>query len=244
LLTCVSCKLTEHILSSDARGVAILDNAELTTMVTVIVALMLFTALFCLVLRLFSKARFGSSGRDRMADAGASPAVLTTVDGAVANSLGKASVPHATSRRPSRSSVDYGGVNSARRASYGMLAPPGDSAGCSRRASDSSLRSQASQRSGASARSGSVSKSGARSASGVGAHSPGGTTTGSSRGSGAHEAARRTSSSPLEGNGAASTGAGRQKQPITRPLRLHLSQELRSKASPSCGAENEGTARY
>ncbi|EEC03397.1 hypothetical protein IscW_ISCW002727, partial [Ixodes scapularis] len=65
---------------------------------------------------------------------------------------------------------------------------------------------------------------------GVGAHSPGGTTTGSSRGSGAHEAARRTSSSPLEGNGAASTGAGRQKQPITRPLRLHLSQELRSKA--------------
>ncbi|CAN7949730.1 unnamed protein product, partial [Ixodes pacificus] len=102
--------------------------------------------------------------------------------------------------------------------------------GCSRRASDSSLRSQASQRSGASARSGSVSKSGARSASGVGAHSPGGTTTGSSRGSGAHEPARRTSSSPLEGNGAASTGAGRQKQPITRPLRLHLSQELRSKA--------------
>ncbi|CAN7977886.1 unnamed protein product [Ixodes persulcatus] len=98
-------------------------------MVTVIVALMLFTALFCLVLRLFSKARFGSSGRDRMADAGASPAVLTTVDGAVANSLGKASVAHATSRRPSRSSVDYGGANSARRTSYGMLAPPGDSAG-------------------------------------------------------------------------------------------------------------------
>ncbi|CAN7938928.1 unnamed protein product, partial [Ixodes hexagonus] len=216
------------------RGVAILDNAELTTMVTVIVALMLFTALFCLVLRLFSKARFGSSGRDRMGDAAASPspAVLTTVDGAVANSLGKTT---SSSRRPSRGSVDYGGggANPARRASYGMLAPPGDSAGCSRRASDSSLRSQASQRSGASARSGSVSRSGARSAAaGAGAHSPGGrtTTTGSSRDSGGdHEPVRRTSSSPPEGNGTA--GAGRQKQPITRPLRLHLSQELRNKAS-------------
>ncbi|KAH8023787.1 hypothetical protein HPB51_016841 [Rhipicephalus microplus] len=38
-----------------ARGVAILENAELTTTVSVIVALMVFTALFCLVLRLFSK---------------------------------------------------------------------------------------------------------------------------------------------------------------------------------------------
>ncbi|KAH8023029.1 hypothetical protein HPB51_010386 [Rhipicephalus microplus] len=38
-----------------ARGVAILENVELTTMVSVIVALMVFTALFCLVLRLFSK---------------------------------------------------------------------------------------------------------------------------------------------------------------------------------------------
>ncbi|KAL3185985.1 hypothetical protein MRX96_028473 [Rhipicephalus microplus] len=56
-----------------ARGVAILENAELTTMVSVIVALMVFTALFCLVLRLFSKARFGSSGRDRMGDAASPP---------------------------------------------------------------------------------------------------------------------------------------------------------------------------
>lgn len=139
------------------RGVAILENAELTTMVSVIVALMLFTALFCLVLRLFSKARFGSSGRDRMGDA-ASPGpttVLSSVDGSL-DAPNKGAPPAPGSRRTSRNSVDYA---ASRRASYGMLAPPGDSSqGCSRRASGSSVRSQASHRSAASERSGSVSR--------------------------------------------------------------------------------------
>nr|XP_037279988.1 uncharacterized protein LOC119172953 [Rhipicephalus microplus] len=90
-----------------ARGVAILENAELTTTVSVIVALMVFTALFCLVLRLFSKARFGTSGRDRMGDAASPPpgaAVLSSVDGSLAHPPG---TKGPASRRTSRNSVDY-----------------------------------------------------------------------------------------------------------------------------------------
>lgn len=94
-------------------------------------------------------------------------------------------------------------------------------AGCSRRASGSSLRSQTSQRSVASTRSSSVSKSG------------GGGDGATSSGSNArnHDPVRSTSSSPLDGNGAAASG--RQEQPITRTLRLHLSQDMRDKASCS-----------
>lgn len=217
------------------RGVAILDNAELTTMVSVIVALMVFTALFCLVLRLFSKARFGSSGRDRMGDAASpspGPTVLSAVDGKLASSSSDVLAQGASSRRPSRGSVDYGGgqATASRRASYGMLAPPaGDSAGCSRRASGSSLRSQTSQRSVASTRGSSVSKSG------------GGGDGATSSGSNArnHDPVRSTSSSPLDGNGAAASG--RQEQPITRTLRLHLSQDMRDKGN--CGYDGGSNYR-
>ncbi|KAL3222304.1 hypothetical protein MRX96_004998 [Rhipicephalus microplus] len=116
-----------YIFAIAARGVAILENAELTTMVSVIVALMVFTTLFCLVLRLFSKARFGTSGRDRMGDAASPPpgsAFLSSVDGSLPQPPG---TKGPASRRTSRNSVDYA---ASRRASCGMLAPPTDSQSC------------------------------------------------------------------------------------------------------------------
>ncbi|XP_077561842.1 uncharacterized protein LOC144178145 [Haemaphysalis longicornis] len=236
------------------RGVAILENAELTTMVSVIVALMLFTALFCLVLRLFSKARFGSSGRDRMGDA-ASPGpttVLSSVDGSL--DAPNKGAPAPGSRRTSRNSVDYA---ASRRASYGMLAPPGDSSqGCSRRASGSSVRSQASHRSAASERSGSVSR-GRQAAKATRAQTNGGERPAAASASGtegeedevppapppasvggqqrqpqSHEPARTAASSPLDAraaNAAGAAAAANPEQPITRALRMHLPQDLRDK---------------
>ncbi|KAL3196648.1 hypothetical protein MRX96_015418 [Rhipicephalus microplus] len=50
------------------RGVAILESTELTTIVSLVVPLMLFTALLCLVLRICRKARSRASDRNRMAE--------------------------------------------------------------------------------------------------------------------------------------------------------------------------------
>ncbi|XP_050033441.1 uncharacterized protein [Dermacentor andersoni] len=235
------------------RGVAILESAELTTMVSVIVALMVFTALFCLVLRLFSKARFGTSGRDRMGDAASpppGPAVLSSVDGSLAQAPGiKGGGPG--SRRTSRNSVDYA---ASRRASCGMLAPPADSQSCSRRASGSSVRSQTSQRSAASNRSGSLSRVGSRQTpaavkgaegsaataaaaaaptevSGIGDEdervppAPPPATVGGQQRKPPHEPARGSASSPMD----AARADPAAEQPITRPLRSPLSHDVRDK---------------
>ncbi|XP_075749976.1 uncharacterized protein LOC119172953 isoform X2 [Rhipicephalus microplus] len=230
-----------------ARGVAILENAELTTTVSVIVALMVFTALFCLVLRLFSKARFGTSGRDRMGDAASpppGPAMLSSVDGSLAQPPG---TKGPGSRRTSRNSVDYA---ASRRASCGMLAPPADSQSCSRRASGSSVRSQASHRSAASNRSGSLSRVGSRQAPAAakGAESsavasaavpseasgtededdrvppaPPPATIGGQQRKPPHEPVRRASSSTME------AVRPDPEQPITRPLRSPLLHDVHDK---------------
>ncbi|KAK8786151.1 hypothetical protein V5799_007485 [Amblyomma americanum] len=118
---------------------------------------------------------------------------------------------------------------------------------CSRRASGSSVRSQASQRSAASNRSGSVSRGGSRqqaraktahngsaaAASGTEGEeedervppAPPPATVGGGQQRQPHEPVRRAASSPLD---AADAGAPPE-QPITRPLRSHLSQDLRDK---------------
>ncbi|XP_064463754.1 uncharacterized protein LOC135386132 [Ornithodoros turicata] len=207
-----------------ARGVAILDNAELTTMISVIASLVIFTALFCLVLRLFSKARFGST-RDRMGDAGAPTSVLDAAgleEGALNHH--RSSLKGPPSRRTSRASVDYSGGQ--RRSSYAMLAPPSNPG--SRRASSSSVRSQASLRSAASTRSGSISLRGGGSHHGGsrGCVTPGsqgsqGCNGGCSSSTGGRDPVRRTVSSPAD---ASSTQQKNHQQPIARPLHLHLSQ--------------------
>ncbi|KAH8022818.1 hypothetical protein HPB51_005978 [Rhipicephalus microplus] len=106
------------------RAPSIFDGAELTTMVSVIVALMLFMALFCLVLRLFSKARFGPSRGDRMADAGSPPptaAVLSSVEGSLSSNAAESGTKKTSeSRWISRNSV---GIAAPRRPSSGVPAP-------------------------------------------------------------------------------------------------------------------------
>ncbi|KAL3196649.1 hypothetical protein MRX96_015419 [Rhipicephalus microplus] len=106
------------------RAPSIFDGAELTTMVSVIVALMLFMALFCLVLRLFSKARFGPSRGDRMADAESPPptaAVLSSVDGSLSSNAAESGTKKTSeSRWISRNSV---GIAAPRRPSDGVPAP-------------------------------------------------------------------------------------------------------------------------
>ncbi|XP_049525385.1 uncharacterized protein LOC119456853 [Dermacentor silvarum] len=104
---------TESKKCTPKRAPAVLDGTELTTMVSVIVALLLFMALFCLVLRLFSKARFGPSSGDRMADAGSPPpsaAVLSSVDGSLSDNGTAAGAKEGPgSRRKSRNSIDVTG---------------------------------------------------------------------------------------------------------------------------------------
>ncbi|XP_042913374.1 uncharacterized protein, partial [Parasteatoda tepidariorum] len=99
------------------------------TTVSAAAGLILFAAVLCFVLRLFSKARFNRPA-DRMASAGSPPTMMSAFTGS-----------HVLdSRRCSRSSAgstDYMPVS--RRASYSMLAPP-SSLG-SRRPSSSSMRS-------------------------------------------------------------------------------------------------------
>ncbi|XP_022238481.1 uncharacterized protein LOC106456974 isoform X1 [Limulus polyphemus] len=116
----------------------IFENSDITTVIMVVAGLMIGTALFCLVLRLFSRARFGRN-RERFGNAAAPSVVLTEMEE-------PGSVPH--SRRPSRCSSSNEYLPSSRRASYSMLAPPA-SAG-SRRSSSGSVRSQSSVRSHAS----------------------------------------------------------------------------------------------
>ncbi|XP_070393203.1 uncharacterized protein [Dermacentor albipictus] len=96
----------ESIKCTPKRAPAILDGTELTTMVSVIVALLLFMALFCLVLRLFSNG-------DRTADAGSPPpnaAVLSSVDGSLSgNGAAVGTTEGPASRRTFRNSVDIAG---------------------------------------------------------------------------------------------------------------------------------------
>ncbi|XP_070393208.1 uncharacterized protein [Dermacentor albipictus] len=103
----------ESIKCTPKRAPAILDGTELTTMVSVIVALLLFMALFCLVLRLFSKSSFGPSSGDRTADAGSPPpnaAVLSSVDGSLSgNGAAVGTTEGPASRRTFRNSVDIAG---------------------------------------------------------------------------------------------------------------------------------------
>ncbi|XP_076322788.1 uncharacterized protein LOC143231893 isoform X2 [Tachypleus tridentatus] len=126
----------EICIPDEGRG--ILDNSDITTVIMVVAGLMIGIALFCLVLRLFSRARFGR-GRERFGNAAAPSVVLTEMEE-------PGSVPH--SRRTSRCSSSNEYLPGSRRASYSMLAPP-TSAG-SRRSSSGSVRSQSSVRSHAS----------------------------------------------------------------------------------------------
>ncbi|XP_076304985.1 uncharacterized protein LOC143222399 [Tachypleus tridentatus] len=117
------------------RTSGLLENSDVITVIMVVSGVMIGTALFCLVLRLFSRARFGRN-RARFGNAAAPSVVLTGIEVPL-------SVPH--SRRPSRCSGCNEQLSRSRRASYSMLAPPMSSG--SRRASSVSMRSQASVRS-------------------------------------------------------------------------------------------------
>ncbi|XP_022242506.1 uncharacterized protein LOC106460150 isoform X3 [Limulus polyphemus] len=77
------------------KGDGILENPDIMTVIMVVSGVMIGTALFCLVLRLFSRARFGRN-RGRFGNAAAPPVVLTGTEA-------PASIP--CSRRPSRSSA-------------------------------------------------------------------------------------------------------------------------------------------
>ncbi|KAG8183410.1 hypothetical protein JTE90_008307 [Oedothorax gibbosus] len=117
-----------------ASTVTFLENNYLMTTVSAVAGLIVFTALLCLVLRLFSKARFGGHPGDRMASAGSPPTMLSAFTG-VGSHL-------ESSRRASSSaasSTDYLPHPSSRRASYSMLAPPSSMG--SRRPSSASVRS-------------------------------------------------------------------------------------------------------
>ncbi|GBN04434.1 hypothetical protein AVEN_230454-1 [Araneus ventricosus] len=120
--------------------VTFLENNYLMTTVSAVAGLVIFTALLCLVLRLFSKARF-SRPADRMASAGSPPTMMSAFTGSHVLDSRRAS-------RSSMSSTDYMPVS--RRASYSMLAPP-SSLG-SRRASSTSVRSGLSYRTNSSFR--------------------------------------------------------------------------------------------
>ncbi|XP_037573379.1 uncharacterized protein LOC119455913 [Dermacentor silvarum] len=94
-----------------SRGVAILESTELTTIVSVAVSLMLFTALFCLVLRFCRKARSRASDRNRTGEA-TSQSPDAVVVGSEEESQGKSGDPAAVKDVPgsigsSRSSVEY-----------------------------------------------------------------------------------------------------------------------------------------
>ncbi|XP_050034116.2 uncharacterized protein [Dermacentor andersoni] len=94
-----------------SRGVAILESTELTTIVSVVVSLMLFTALFCLVFRFCRKARCRPPDRNRTGEA-TSQSPDAVVVGSEEASLGKSGEPAAAkevpgSLRSSRSSVEY-----------------------------------------------------------------------------------------------------------------------------------------
>ncbi|XP_022258023.1 uncharacterized protein LOC111089559 [Limulus polyphemus] len=114
------------------------ENSDVTTVIMVVSAVMIATALFCLVLRLFSRARFGRN-RAGFGNAAAPSVMLTDMEEAPSD-------PH--SRRLSRCSSNSDYLPGSGRASYSMLAPPA-SAG-SRRSSSISVRSQGSVRSHAS----------------------------------------------------------------------------------------------
>ncbi|GIX70218.1 hypothetical protein CDAR_530551 [Caerostris darwini] len=112
-----------------ASTVTFLENNYLMTTISAVAGLIIFTALLCLVLRLFSKARFNRPA-DRMASAGSPPTMMSAFTGSHVLDSRRAS-------RSSMSSTDYLPVS--RRASYSMLAPP-SSLG-SRRPSTTSVRS-------------------------------------------------------------------------------------------------------
>ncbi|CAL1264775.1 unnamed protein product [Larinioides sclopetarius] len=127
-------------LGLNGSTVTFLENNYLMTTVSAVAGLVIFTALLCLVLRLFSKARF-SRPADRMASAGSPPTMMSAFTGSHVLDSRRAS-------RSSMSSTDYMPVS--RRASYSMLAPP-SSLG-SRRASSTSVRSGLSYRTNSSFR--------------------------------------------------------------------------------------------
>ncbi|GFT71660.1 EB domain-containing protein [Nephila pilipes] len=113
-----------------ASTVTFLENNYLMTTISAVAGLVIFTALLCLVLRLFSKARFNRPA-DRMASAGSPPTMMSAFTGSRVLDSRRAS------RSSSMGSTDYAPVS--RRASYSVLAPP-SSLG-SRRASSTSVRS-------------------------------------------------------------------------------------------------------
>lgn len=106
-------------------------QTDVPTVLGVGVGMVLFTGLTCMVLRLFSNARFGQP-RGHYADANLPPPITLTST--------PSSAPHSR-----RSSGRSSGTAGSRRPSYTMLAPPSRSG--SRRASSSSIRSQMSVRS-------------------------------------------------------------------------------------------------
>lgn len=118
---------TGNIICIPANPNVILDNSDFATLISVVAGLMIFTGLFCLVLKLFSRARFNRP-RDRLGDASAPSVVMTGMDASGSSVIG--------SRPPSRTSgsIEYlpGSHTSNHR---------------SRRPSSSSVRSQLSLRS-------------------------------------------------------------------------------------------------
>ncbi|XP_022237456.1 uncharacterized protein LOC111084978 [Limulus polyphemus] len=89
------------------KGDGILENPDLMTGIMVVAGVMIGTALFCLVLRLFSRARFGRN-RGRFGNAAELPVVLTGTEAL-------ASIP--CSRPPSRGSASNEYLPSSRSAS-------------------------------------------------------------------------------------------------------------------------------
>ncbi|CAG2106291.1 unnamed protein product [Medioppia subpectinata] len=116
-----------------------LNNADLTTLLSLIISLFLLIFLFCFVIKLFNKARF-SDGSERCYSRASVPPVILTGHETIA----------ASRNSSARSCHEY--LPPSRRASYSLLAPPPSNL-VSRRPSMSSIRSQSSLRSYSSFRS-------------------------------------------------------------------------------------------
>ncbi|XP_023220161.1 uncharacterized protein LOC111622065 isoform X2 [Centruroides sculpturatus] len=96
---------TGNIICIPANPNGILDNSDFATLISVVAGLMIFTGLFCLVLKLFSRARFNRP-RDRLGNASAPSVVMTGMDASGSSVIGSRPPSRTSgSRRPSSSSV-------------------------------------------------------------------------------------------------------------------------------------------
>ncbi|XP_076309946.1 uncharacterized protein LOC143225088 isoform X2 [Tachypleus tridentatus] len=95
------------------KGDGILENPDIMTVIMVVSGVMIGTALFCLVLRLFSRARFGRN-RGRLGNAAAPPVVLTGTEAPT-------TIP--CSRRPSHSSASNEYLPGSSKTRFYLLSP-------------------------------------------------------------------------------------------------------------------------